>query len=152
MEVFVICQCCGERIGTVDTEKVAYPLTGAMFSSPDPIHGIPDPFDASLDWEALRCPYGRIHRPFFVDNEILTSAGVIVLPKDGGQPFLIEAAAEVDRSAICDRSFGISEEEAARISREEISGKTEEGAGEQDSNQPVEEKEKETVKARRKRR
>ncbi|MDD4456317.1 MAG: hypothetical protein PHC98_01890 [Syntrophotalea acetylenica] len=153
MNVPVICQVCGERIATVDPEKVSYPMSGAMFGSPDRIHGVPAPFDPSLDWEAIRCPYGRIHRPFFVDNEILTSAGVIVLPTDGAKPFLQDVPVEFGRESICDRALQQSDDEAERKAREAINGETEEGAGEQDDNQPVEEaQEKKTIKAKRKRR
>jgi len=139
MKTVVICQVCQERIATVDIDRLTYPLSGAMFESVDPAHQVPSPFDSGQEWETFRCPYGRTHRPMFKDNEILTPAGLIVIPKDGGTPFLTEAPKENGREVICDRSFTFSEEEAARQVRKEYYGETEEGAGQQADGQPVEE-------------
>lgn len=88
MEISVFCQICSERIAVVDTERLSYPMIGAMFQSPDPAHGYPDPFAPSLDWEAMRCPYGP-HRPFLRDDQILTPAGLINLPQET-QPATLE--------------------------------------------------------------
>jgi len=143
MKTVVICQVCQERIATVDIDRLTYPLSGAMFESVDPEHQVPSPFDSGQEWETFRCPYGRTHRPMFKDNEILTPAGLIVIPKDGGTPFLTEAPKENGREVICDRSFTFSEEEAARQVRKEYYGETEEGAGQPADGQPVEEEKEE---------
>ena len=144
MKTVVICEICGERIATVEIDRLTYPLSGAMFESVDPEHQVPSPFDAGQEWETFRCPYGRTHRPMFKDNEILTPAGLIVIPKDGSPPFLTEALKENGREAICDRSFTFSEEEAAQQVRKEYYGETEVRAGKQENNQSVEEEKEET--------
>jgi hypothetical protein len=41
-----ICQICGEVFAEVDLNTLRYPVTGAMFNSPDVPHGYPAPFDS----------------------------------------------------------------------------------------------------------
>jgi hypothetical protein len=139
-EAFVICQVCGEKIAIVDPEKLLYPMRGEMFKSPDPVHGYPDPFEPGQTWEEVRCPYGRIHRPFFVDNEILTDQGIIKL-------YVREEGGELKRpdDTYDDNTVEISDEEAERMVRERLYGKTEEEPGQQEDQQPIEEEEKESA-------
>lgn len=126
----VFCQLCGHEYAEVSLEgrpadgvvraiaPLRYPLSGAMFGSPDPFHGIEPPFDPSLDWETFRCPMGRIHRPMATPDLVLTHKGMVRLPKDGGPAFLDPTArAEVDRESIGDRTIMVSDEEAERQAR-----------------------------------
>jgi len=113
--MIMICEICQERIGELSLEgrtgvkdlpdiaPLRYPITGAMVGSPDPFHQVPAPFDASLTWEFLRCPYGRIHRPMVKEDEVLTHKGLLVLPKDGSMPFHVESKPGIDRHSIGDR-------------------------------------------------
>jgi len=106
---------CSEVYAIVNLETLRYPLTGAMFGSPDKFHGTPAPFDPSLDWEFFRCPHGRIHRPMVQDDIVLTDEGMVRIPKDGGTPFIDPTASgEVDRDSISDRVLQVSDEEAER--------------------------------------
>jgi hypothetical protein len=125
-----ICQICGELFAEVSIEgskagnaipSLRYPLTGAMFGSPDPYHGVPAPFDPSAEWQFMMCPYGRIHRPMVQDDLVRTEQGMVRLPKDGSPAFIDPAAGgEVDRSCLDDATVLISDEEAERRVREEI--------------------------------
>jgi hypothetical protein len=80
----VQCEICFEFIAQASQSFLSYPMTGAMFTSIDPFHGMPDPFPASLHWDDFRCPYGA-HRPFTQDDMIMTDEGAIVLPRDGSK-------------------------------------------------------------------
>jgi hypothetical protein len=80
----VRCQICFEWIAEVSRSFLSYPMTGAMFKSPDTHHGVEPPFPVSATWEHMRCPYGA-HRPFIKDDEIQTDEGMITLPKDGSR-------------------------------------------------------------------
>lgn len=139
-EAFVICQVCGEKIGKIDENNISYPIKGSMFLSPDPIHGYPPPFEDDADFESARCPYGRIHRPFFVDNEILTDQGIIKL-------YVREEGDELKRpdDTYDDNTVEISDEEAERMVRERLYGETEEQPGKPEDQQPIEEEEKESA-------
>ncbi len=68
----VRCDICFETIAEADLEVLTLPLNGAMFGSPDGYHGFPAPFDSTLDWESIRCPYSPPpgHRPFISPDEI----------------------------------------------------------------------------------
>lgn len=127
------CQICGEFYSEVSIEGVSegggiraiaplrYPLTGVMFGSSDPFHGVPPPFDPSLTWEFMRCIYGRIHRPMVQDDLILTHKGMVRLPKDGSQAYLDPtASSEVDRDSISDRVMQVPDDVAERMARETI--------------------------------
>ena len=79
-DVLIKCDVCFEIICKADIDTLVQPITGSMFRSPDTLHGLPDPFDASLTWETMRCPYGP-HRPFVVDHEVMTTYGVHKIPE-----------------------------------------------------------------------
>ena len=122
----MICQICDEFVGEVSIEGVRdiaplrYPFRGSMVGSPDPYHGFPAPFDPSLDWEFMRCPYGRTHRPFIQDDIVKTNKGMIRLPKDGSLSYLDSISAdEIDRDSIPDRVIQISEVEAGRVVKQQ---------------------------------
>ena len=101
----VICQICGEVVAETDMARLSYPLRGGMFSSPDPVHGFPDPFESGLDWEFMRCPYGRTHRPFSLDNVIQTDQGMITLPRgNNAAPSLSEIQTPMNRQEIGDHT------------------------------------------------
>ena len=69
--VDVYCEICEERIAQVRVGDLKYPMTGAMFQSPDTHHGYPAPFEPSTDWEYLRCPHCHF-RPFLCEDRIQT--------------------------------------------------------------------------------
>jgi hypothetical protein len=80
----VRCDICFETIAEVSRSFLSFPMTGAMFKSPDPHHGFSDPFPTSAHWDDFRCPYGN-HRPFINIDSIMTDEGVLVLPLDGSK-------------------------------------------------------------------
>lgn len=55
----LICEICHTYIGRFDPEKIHQPITGAMFSSPNPRREVPAPFAPNLDWETMLCPVCR---------------------------------------------------------------------------------------------
>lgn len=129
-----ICQICEEFYALVDVDDfvetsgetgltrtvkaLRYPLTGEMFGSPDAVHSVPAPFHPSLDFEAMRCPYGRTHRPMVQDDAVLTYKGIVKLPKDGSKAYLdMTSSTEVDRHSIGDRVMQVPDEEAERMAR-----------------------------------
>ena len=123
----VMCCLCDEAIAAVRLEDLRYPITGGMFGSPDTDHGYPAPFDASLTWEHMMCPHGRIHRPFVKNSigvVIRTNAGRVMVPMVGKAYIcdINQDHRDFDRSGIIDRTVMISEEEAQRIVRGEIAG------------------------------
>jgi hypothetical protein len=69
-------------------------MTGDMFTSIDEFHGFPRMIGNT--WLELKCLYGA-HGPMFVDNEILTDEGLIVLPLDGSKPNYEEKPNESDQ-------------------------------------------------------
>lgn len=110
------CQICGEVYAEVDTETLRHPIRGHMFLSPDPAHEFPEPFAPDLDWEFMRCPYGRIHRPMIEGTGILTEHGMVRIPKDGEPAYLDNGIVdEVDRKTVCDQAMTPSDEDAARM-------------------------------------
>jgi hypothetical protein len=128
--IYVVCQVCRDNIATIPTGAdikmpLAYPLKGEMFTSFDPIHD-PDnpPFPLGvIDWPNFFCPMGgKQHRPMTVDNEILTSRGILIVPKDGSPLYFKNAPLDRDK---------LFEE------REEDHGKTEEQPRQEESVQPV---------------
>ncbi len=164
MQAKVICQLCKETIAEVDIEKLHTPLSGAMFMSHDPGHGIPAPFNASHGWEEFRCPMGG-HRPLIWPDKILTDKGLFTFGPDGP----IGSAAdpgEIGREGIYDRNFNIerpamlSDEDAAAAVRAQMmnqpiiqpeagvngNGETDTREGQPEDDEPVESEEKETNK------
>lgn len=92
--VIVICELCGERIAQTTLESLSYPVKGSMFTSVDPVHGVPDPWQPYEQWvDELRCPYGRNHRFMTRDNKVLTDKGLVVIPRDGA-PSRFKSTAE----------------------------------------------------------
>jgi hypothetical protein len=90
----VVCEICGEVIAEVDTGFLSFPMTGAMFKSPDTHHQVPDPFDSRQTWEDFRCPFGRSHRPMIKPNALLLMSAtgqkqLIELPEDGTPPRIV---------------------------------------------------------------
>lgn len=115
---------CDEFVGEVSIEgkpgieALHFPFRGSMVGSPDPFHGVPAPFEPSLEWEFLRCPYGRTHKPFVLEDVVKTHKGMVRLPRDGSQAFLDpDAPTEVGRESISDRVEQISDAEAERLVR-----------------------------------
>ena len=75
MKQELVCEVCRQTIGYFRTDEVVEPITGAMFSSKDPVHGFPPPFRSpGLGFEDMTCPY-CIRRPFFTRGLILTENG-----------------------------------------------------------------------------
>lgn len=74
----LICEICTETVGVIVREKLAYPLRGEMFKSPDPFHGFSDPFPPEQTWEEMRCGYCRC-RPFIAEDRILTDRGYLAV-------------------------------------------------------------------------
>jgi hypothetical protein len=70
MIVTVRCDVCHNKVARIDTETIATPLKGYMFSSIDPARGYPDPWDPRADWTYLDCPYGP-HRAFNYKNKLM---------------------------------------------------------------------------------
>ena len=66
------CELCRETIGVVLLEKLKYPIDGTMFDTHMPEFGVKKPFDDSLTWADMRCPYGKTHRPFITEDAIFT--------------------------------------------------------------------------------
>lgn len=76
--MIAICEICGHRVGHFDPLKISYPVTGDMFTSPDPAHKYPDPFHHSLGWRDMRCPMCH-KRPFIQDDRIKIDGGFFKL-------------------------------------------------------------------------
>jgi hypothetical protein len=87
------CDICFEWIAEVSRSFLSFPMTGAMFRSPDPHHGFPDPFPVSSHWDDMRCPYGN-HRPFINPDSITTDEGVLILPVDGSRSMFLGESKE----------------------------------------------------------
>ena len=122
-ELMVKCDLCGEIIAKTTEDALACPMTGAMFSSPDSDHGIPDPFDKNLSWEDFRCPYGRTHRPFISRYRISTILGQYRAAKNGIEGGFIENRPEIDRESIIDGPCVPTDEQAEAIVRAEVEAK-----------------------------
>lgn len=122
-ELTVKCDLCGEVIAKTTEEAVSFPMTGAMFGSPDINHGIPDPFDKSLSWEEFRCPYGKTHRPFISQEALTTTTGQYRVAKDGINGEFVDNRMEIGRESVIDRPFAPTDEQAAAIVRAEIGAK-----------------------------
>lgn len=139
--MIMICQICNEAIGEVSLEGVStsvpgqqrmvthtiaplrYPFSGAMVGSPDPVHEVPAPFEASLDWEAARCPYGRTHRAMVEEDLVKTTKGMVRLPRDGGPAFLDgSVTGDIDRATISSNSIRVPDEDANAQAREILQG------------------------------
>jgi hypothetical protein len=101
MKVSVLCEICFSKIAIADTDTLYLPLTGTMFSSPDPFHEVPAPFPPSANWEFMRCPMGN-HRPFIRPDLIPFDVGVARSPSffavlSPDQNFVVEQKALADR-------------------------------------------------------
>lgn len=121
----VQCQVCREHIanvrmvrlpgGVLSFPDLKYPMTGAMFLSPDPGHGIVPPFHASHTWDMFHCPHGG-HRPILTPTKIQTPVGALNV-QPGKEPFLGGNMEESDRDLIMDRAIGapagLTDDEAA---------------------------------------
>ena len=98
----VICQICQEEIAILTA--VSYPLIGSMFASIEPERGIPSPFQPDDTWELFKCPFGP-HRPLVRPDQILTSEGILNVPKNGDAPFYSPKGHEIDRTDVFDREM-----------------------------------------------
>ena len=134
--MLAVCQICGEVFAEISLEgrldsgiaiaPLRYPMNGTMFGSADPFHGVLPPYalSAAVEWEHMR-HYG-IHRPTINPDEVLTTKGLVKLPKDGAPAYLMNAQPpEMDREKIADAVVMVSDEDAERQVRERI--KTAEG-------------------------
>ena len=89
-QIKILCEICSEHIAMADTDTLCKPMLGTMFTSPDPFHGVPAPFDLSATWVHMNCPWCR-RRPFMEEDQVLTDRGRITLseipapPKDAPQ-------------------------------------------------------------------
>lgn len=124
----VICQICKEIIAEIkDVSAIKLPLKGAMFASPDEMHGIIPPFFPNFEWEDFRCPHGQ-HRPMIWRDKILTSEGILNVPKNGDPAFLTQNTGEIDRSGVFDREADLppmlTDEQAAAIVRAQMAENT----------------------------
>ena len=79
-EYFLVCEICNETIAGFFEMDIKYPLTGAMFHSPDPNGEVPAPFHESLAWQYFRCPWCQ-HLPFIVDFDTYEEATDLNFPK-----------------------------------------------------------------------
>lgn len=103
----VICQICQEEIATLRPgAAIYYPLSGSMFASIEPERGIPSPFQPDDTWELMKCPYGP-HRPMVRPDQILTSEGILHVPKNGQPTFYAAARPELDRTDVFDREMDV---------------------------------------------
>jgi hypothetical protein len=128
--MLAVCQICGEVFAEISiegrTDSIAiaplrYPLNGTMFGSADPFHGVNPPYalSAAVEWEQFR-HYG-IHRPLIKDDEILTTKGLVKIPKDGSVAYMDGSKPpEIERDKIADAVLQVSDEDAERIVREKM--------------------------------
>jgi len=119
-ELIVKCELCDEIISKTTEEALSFPMTGAMFQSPDPEHGIPAPFDPILSWEDFRCPHGRTHRPFISQEVISTTTGPYRVSKNGAPGEFVDKRPEIDRESVIDRTIVPTDEQAASTVRAEL--------------------------------
>lgn len=78
-EFLLYCEICTNReppIGVFDLEDLVFPITGAIFRSPDPAHEVPPPFDPSADWRACVCRRCK-KRAFIDEDRVLTNVGYV---------------------------------------------------------------------------
>ena len=131
--MLAVCQICGEVFAEISLEgrldsgiaiaPLRYPMNGTMFGSADPFHGVLPPYalSAAVEWEHMR-HYG-IHRPTINPDEVLTTKGLVKLPKDGAPAYLMNAQPpEMDREKIVDAVVMVSDEDAERQAREILQG------------------------------
>lgn len=154
----VICQICQEEIATLRPGAVIYyPLTGSMFASIEPERGIPNPFQPDDTWELFRCPYGP-HRPMVRPDQVLTSEGLLHVPKNGQPTFYAVARPELDRTDVFDRESqpppAMSEAQAEALVRAQMgestkvevveNGKADTRQGQPEDEKPLESKKEES--------
>jgi len=128
--MLAVCQICGEvfaeislegRVDSIAIAPLRYPLNGTMFGSSDPFHGVQPPYalSAAVEWEQFR-HYG-IHRPLIKDDEVLTTKGLVKIPKDGSAAYMDGSKPpEIERDKIADAVVQVSDEDAERIVREKM--------------------------------
>lgn len=128
--MLAVCQICGEvfaeislegRVDSIAIAPLRYPLNGTMFGSSDPFHGVQPPYalSAAVEWEQFR-HYG-IHRPLIKDDEVLTTKGLVKIPKDGSAAYMDGSKPpEIERDKIADAVVQVSDEAAERIVREQM--------------------------------
>lgn len=152
----VVCQICQEEIAILTA--VSYPLSGSMFSSIEPERGIPSPFQPDDTWELFKCPFGP-HRPLVRPDQILTSEGILNVPKNGDAPFYSPKGHEIDRTDVFDREMeqppAMSEEQVEALVRAQMgettkvevienNGKADTREGQPEDEKPLESKEEES--------
>jgi hypothetical protein len=154
----VICQICQEEIAIIKPEVlIRYPLSGSMFTSIEPERGIPSPFQPADTWELFKCPYGP-HRPMVRPDQILTSEGILNVPKNGAPHFYGQIKAELDRTDVFDREMDVppvmTEEQAEALVRAQMgettkvevveNGEADTRQGQPEDEKPIESKEEES--------
>ena len=151
----VICQICQEEIAILTA--VSYPLIGSMFASIEPERGIPSPFQPDDTWELFKCPFGP-HRPLVRPDQILTSEGILNVPKNGQPAFLSITKPELDRTDVFDRELqpppAMTEAQAEALVRAQMgestkvevveNGKADTRQGQPEDEKPLESKEEES--------
>ena len=111
-----ICSCQGTHISkdsaiaTINTDKIALPLTPDMFTSVNPEREIPTPWLLGVNWQTMRCPRGNhlpwglpmddVHRAMIDGGpaQILTDEGLIDIAQ-------IKASKGHTICPICDGEF-----------------------------------------------
>lgn len=101
MQLPLICEICHEHIGMFDPAELSAPIKGGMFKPKDNIHGYPEPFPASVEWEHMRC---RIcgKRPFLSQDQVKTDRGYYVIGSDkipGDPEYTVEVYTDAELEA-----------------------------------------------------
>jgi hypothetical protein len=86
---YLICEICYSAIAQF--EQVHQPLSGSMFTSPNPVREIPAPFGAEQAWDDMRCPVCR-RRPFEQPDRVMVEHPRCYL-SDGKGPSYIDVPA-----------------------------------------------------------
>jgi len=92
----LICHICKHEIAEI--RDPGFPLSGAMFVSKDPFHGVPAPWSPVVDWESMYCPMCHFRAfPVPVDGlfELTTDEGTLAVSEVGVVLLAPEALVEV---------------------------------------------------------
>jgi len=103
----VLCDSCKEIVGAINTETIHYPITGDQILSPNPEHGVPPQFHASLTQNEFRCPFGPRdhqagHRPFIYEGKFKTEFGDYF---EVGKPYKSRNSIQARNQSVIDEMF-----------------------------------------------
>jgi len=116
--MLLICHACGHEVAEI-SKDIKIPIQGSMFTSKDPKHGFPAPWNPVVSWEFLYCPMCQLRAfpiPDYNGNFLLkTTEGIMLVTSEGIFSTEDEVSEEEAQGPVADNAIPANTSEAGNI-------------------------------------